>query len=81
MRYRINQGRLQSFVLNKNGNLVAFFRRAEQLASVAPSLDQLLKAKQPSFKRKLRSKFSEKRSRSVSSINHLKEDSFFGMFS
>lgn len=58
-----------------------FFRRAEQLASVAPSLDQLLKAKQPSFKRKLRSKFSEKRSRSVSSINHLKEDSFFGMFS
>ncbi|CAF4068271.1 unnamed protein product [Rotaria sp. Silwood2] len=51
--------------------------RAEQLASVAPSLDQLLKSKQPSFKRKLRSKFSDKRSRSVSSIHHLKEDSFF----
>jgi hypothetical protein len=58
-----------------------FFIRAEQIASVAPSLDQLIKAKQPSFKRKLRSKFSEKRSRSVTSINHLKEDSFFGMFS
>ncbi|CAF1638465.1 unnamed protein product, partial [Adineta ricciae] len=51
--------------------------RAEQLASIAPSLEQLLKAKQPSFKRKLRSKFSDKRSRSVSSINHLKEDSTF----
>ncbi len=56
------------------------FYRAEQLASVAPGLDQLIKTKQPSFKRKLRSKFSEKRSRSVSSIHHLKEDSLFGMF-
>ena len=56
------------------------FNRAEQLASVAPSLDQLLKSKQPSFKRKLRSKFSDKRSRSVTSIHHLKEDSLFGMY-
>jgi hypothetical protein len=61
--------------------LVKFvFHRAEQLASVAPSLDQLIKSKQPSFKRKLRSKFSDKRSRSVSSIHHLKEDSLFGIF-
>lgn len=60
---------------------MAFFLvlRAEQLASVAPSLDQLMKSKQPSFKRKLRSKFGDKRSRSVSSVHHLKEDSFFGM--
>ena len=57
-----------------------FCYRAEQLASVAPTLDQLLKSKQPSFKRKLRSKFSDKRSRSVTSIHHLKEDSLFGMF-
>ncbi|CAF4646653.1 unnamed protein product [Rotaria sp. Silwood1] len=53
--------------------------RAEQLASVAPNLDHLIKSKQPSFKRKLRSKFSDKRSRSVSSIHHLKEDSFFAL--
>ncbi|CAF3701534.1 unnamed protein product [Rotaria socialis] len=53
--------------------------RAEQLASVAPNLDQLIKSKQPSFKRKLRSKFGDKRSRSVSSIHHLKEDSFFAL--
>jgi hypothetical protein len=39
-----------------------------------------MKAKTPSFKRKLRSKFSDKRSRSVSSIHHLKEDTIFGMF-
>lgn len=52
--------------------------RAEQIASVAPSLDQIIKAKTPSFKRKLRSKFGEKRSRSVSSIHQLKEDSLFG---
>lgn len=49
--------------------------KAEQLASVAPTLEQLTKPKQPSFKRKLRSKFSDKRSRSVTSLNHLKEDS------
>lgn len=55
--------------------------RAEQIASVAPSLDQIIKAKTPSFKRKLRSKFGEKRSRSVSSIHQLKEDSLFGNFS
>lgn len=57
-----------------------FFVSAEQLASIAPSLEQLLKAKQPSFKRKLRSKFGEKRSRSVTSINHLKDDSLFGNY-
>jgi len=59
---------------------VLFFFSAEQLASIAPSLDQILKAKQPSLKRKLRSKFGEKRSRSVTSINHLKEDSLFGKY-
>jgi len=79
--YQINHGRFEIFfIFDEKENLI-FFSSAEQIASVAPSLDQLIKAKQPSFKRKLRSKFSEKRSRSVSSIHHLKEDSFFGMFS
>lgn len=58
--------------------MFCFSFRAEQIASVAPSLDQIIKAKTPSFKRKLRSKFGEKRSRSVSSIHQLKEDSLFG---
>ncbi|CAF0980433.1 unnamed protein product, partial [Didymodactylos carnosus] len=49
--------------------------RAEQIASLAPSLDVLIKSK-PSLKRKLRSRFSEKRSHSVSSLQ-LKEDALF----
>lgn len=68
------------FPVGLNWIWVLFFFSAEQLASIAPSLDQILKAKQPSLKRKLRSKFGEKRSRSVTSINHLKEDSLFGKY-
>ncbi|CAF0817936.1 unnamed protein product [Didymodactylos carnosus] len=49
--------------------------KAEQLAALAPSLDLLIKSK-PSLKRKLRSRFSDKRSRSVSSLQ-LKEDALF----
>ncbi|CAF4281020.1 unnamed protein product, partial [Adineta steineri] len=60
---------------NKITGAVPNKSRAEQLASIAPSLDKLMKTKQPSFKRKLKSKFGDKRSRSVSSIHHLKEDS------
>ncbi|CAF0716683.1 unnamed protein product [Adineta steineri] len=64
---------------NKITGAVPNKSRAEQLASVAPSLDKLMKTKQPSFKRKLKSKFGDKRSRSVSSIHHLKEDSIFAL--
>lgn len=49
--------------------------RAEDLAAAAPSLDMLIKAKQSSFKKILRSKFHEKRSRSILSLNQFKEDS------
>ncbi|CAF1408692.1 unnamed protein product [Adineta steineri] len=64
---------------NKITGAVPNKSRAEQLASIAPSLDKLMKTKQPSFKRKLKSKFGDKRSRSVSSIHHLKEDSIFAL--
>jgi hypothetical protein len=56
------------------------FNRAEQLVDVAPNLGELIKLKQTSFKRKLRSKFNEKRSRSILSLNHSKDDSIFGKF-
>ena len=46
-----------------------FMNRAEELVNVAPSIEELIKANQSSFKRKLRSKFSDKRSRSVLSLN------------
>jgi hypothetical protein len=52
--------------------------RAEQLVDVAPNLGELMKSKQMSLKRKLRSKFTDKRSRSVLSLNHFKDDSIFG---
>lgn len=76
-RFQINQSQTIFFVelRKKNVFFSRCFFRAEQLASVAPTLEQLTKPKQPSFKRKLRSKFSDKRSRSVTSLNHLKEDS------
>ncbi|UJR16411.1 hypothetical protein I4U23_003313 [Adineta vaga] len=51
--------------------------RAEELIKTAPSLDTLIKSKQLSFKSKLRSKFSDKRSRSTLSLNHSKDDSIF----
>ena len=57
------------------------YRRAEDLVNAAPSLDALIKSKQLSFKKKLRSKFTDKRSRSVLSLNHFKDDSMFGMSS
>ncbi len=56
------------------------FDRAEQLVEVAPNLGELIKSKQMSLKRKLRSKFSEKRSRSILSLNHFKDESIFGKF-
>lgn len=52
--------------------------RAEQLVDVAPNLGELIKSKQMSLKKKLKSKFSEKKSRSVLSLNHVKDDSLFG---
>ncbi|CAF1119374.1 unnamed protein product [Rotaria sordida] len=51
--------------------------RAEQLIDAAPSLDELIKSKQSSLKKKLRKKFTDKRSRSVLSSNHFKEDLIF----
>ncbi|CAF0891258.1 unnamed protein product [Adineta steineri] len=51
--------------------------RAEELTTNAPSLDELMKSKRSSFKKKLRSKFTDKRTRSVLSLNHFKEDSIF----
>jgi hypothetical protein len=54
--------------------------RAQELVDTAPSIGELIKAKQSSFKGKLRSKFSDKRSRSVLSLNYFKDDSIFGMF-
>lgn len=75
-RFQINQSQIIFFFESREKKrCFSVFFRAEQLASVAPTLEQLTKPKQPSFKRKLRSKFSDKRSRSVTSLNHLKEDS------
>ncbi len=51
--------------------------RAEQLVNVAPRLGELIQSKQMSLRRKLRSKFNEKRSRSFLSLNHFKDDSIF----
>jgi hypothetical protein len=48
------------------------------LIDVAPNLGELIKSKQMSLKRKLKSKFTDKRSRSVLSLNHFKDDSIFG---
>ncbi|CAF4215533.1 unnamed protein product, partial [Rotaria sp. Silwood2] len=62
---------------NKRTGAIPNQSRAEQLVEVALSLDELIKSKQSSFKRKLRTKFSDKRSRSVLSSNHLKEDLIF----
>lgn len=48
--------------------------RAEQLVETAPNLTELMKSKQMSLRRKLRTKFSEKRTRSVLSLNSFKDE-------
>ncbi|CAF3369678.1 unnamed protein product [Rotaria socialis] len=60
---------------NKPSGAIPNQSRAEQLVETAPKLDELIKLRQSSFKRKLRTKFIDKRSRSVLSLNHFKEDS------
>ena len=57
-----------------------WLNRAEQLVRLAPNLDELIKTRQSSLKRKLRSKFNDKRSRSLLSLNSIKDESVFGMF-
>ncbi|CAF3453676.1 unnamed protein product [Rotaria sp. Silwood1] len=60
---------------NKQTGAIPNQSRAEQLVDVVPNLEELIKSKQSSLKRKLRTKFSDKRSRSVLSSNYFKEDS------
>jgi len=52
--------------------------RAEQLVETAPNFGELLKTKQMSLRRKLKTKFSDKRTRSVLSLNSFRDELGFG---